>query len=123
MSEERTHAGKKGSWQRLATSLEANGTELGHLEGHRTKFSTLLGRVHEITQEQSALAANKQELSKQLQTLMDETGRLATTLRMAVKEHYGPRSEKLTEFGLQPFRGRARKEKPLPPPEDPQAES
>ena len=123
MSEERTHAGKKGSWQRLSTALEANGTELNQLEGQRTKFSTLLGRVHEITQEQSALAANKQELTKRLQTLMDETGRLATTLRMAVKEHYGPRSEKLTEFGLQPFRGRARKETPLPPPEEVKAES
>jgi hypothetical protein len=123
VSEERTHAGKKGGWQRLATALEANGTELNHLDGQRSKFATLLSRVHEITQAQSALAANKQELSRQLQTLMEETGRLATTLRMSVKEHYGPRSEKLAEFGLQPFRGRARKDKPLPPPEEVKADS
>lgn len=123
MSEERTHAGKKGSWQRLSTALEANKEDLGHLEAPRTKFATHLGRVQEITQEQSALTASKQDLSKQLQTLMDETARLANMLRVAVKEHYGPRSEKLKEFGLQPFRGRARKEKPLPPPEETKAES
>ena len=29
--------------------------------------------------------------------------------RMAVRDHYGPRSEKLAEFGLQPFRGRKAK--------------
>lgn len=27
-------------------------------------------------------------------------------LRASVKEHYGPKAEKLTEFGVQPFRGR-----------------
>lgn len=118
MAEERTHAGKKGSWLKLSTALEANKEELGHLEVPRTKLAAHLGRVQEITQEQSALAASKQELSKQLQVLMDETGRLVTMLRVAVKEHYGARSEKLTEFGLQPFRGLSRKAKPLPPPEE-----
>ena len=29
--------------------------------------------------------------------------------------HYGVRSEKLAEFGIQPFRGRPRKEKPEAP--------
>jgi hypothetical protein len=27
-------------------------------------------------------------------------------LRLAIKQHFGIRSEKLTEFNLQPFRGR-----------------
>ncbi|HVR97781.1 MAG TPA: hypothetical protein VMW27_14280 [Thermoanaerobaculia bacterium] len=121
MSEQRTHAGKKGTWQRLSAALEANKSELGHLEASRAKFSTLLDRVREIAQGQAALAASKQDLSKQLQVSMDEAGRLANLLRIAVKEHYGPRSEKLTEFGLQPFRGRARKEKPFLPPEDTEA--
>ena len=35
--------------------------------------------------------------------------RMATVLRLAVKQHYGIRSEKLAEFGLPPFRGRVRK--------------
>ena len=33
--------------------------------------------------------------------------------RLAIKQHYGIRSEKLAEFGLQPFRGRIRKAKPV----------
>ncbi len=43
--------------------------------------------------------------------------RLANVLRLAVKHHYGIRSEKLAHFGLQPFRGRpfrARNSKPAP---------
>jgi hypothetical protein len=33
-----------------------------------------------------------------------------------VKQHYGIRSEKLAEFGVKPFRGRKRAEKPEPTP-------
>jgi hypothetical protein len=34
-------------------------------------------------------------------------------LRVSLKDHYGPRAEKLAELGIQPFRGR----KPKPPAE------
>ena len=44
---------------------------------------------------------------------------LAALMRSALKKHYGITEEKLSEFGLQPFRGRARKkaapEEPQPP--------
>jgi hypothetical protein len=46
-------------------------------------------------------------------------------LRLAVKQHYGIRAEKLAEFGLQPFRGRPRSvqtaepQSPSPSPEEP----
>jgi hypothetical protein len=42
-------------------------------------------------------------------------------LRQGVKQHYGIRSEKLAEFGLQPFRGRKTKTEPEPKPETPPA--
>jgi hypothetical protein len=43
--------------------------------------------------------------------------RLVTVLRLTLKHFYGIRSEKLTEFGIQPFRGRSRRTaKGLPPP-------
>lgn len=46
---------------------------------------------------------------------------MATVLRVAIKEHYGPDSEKLVEFGIQPFRGVTRKPKTPPTPEAPAA--
>ena len=54
------------------------------------------------------MTASKQAASKEQQTLLTEGQRLANAIRALVKEHYGIRSEKLAEFGLQPFRGRIR---------------
>ena len=54
--------------------------------------------------------------------LANDAQRLASGVRVMLKEHYGIRDEKLTAFGLQPFRGRNKKtttpgEPPvLPPP-------
>jgi len=42
---------------------------------------------------------------------MTDSTRLGNALRAMIKEHYGVRSEKLAEFGIQPFRGRPRKAK------------
>lgn len=123
MVKETTYTGKLGSWQRLLTTLLANIGALAHMEVPRAKLEGLLLRGLEIAKQQAALTASKQELSKELQGIIDDGERTATALRVLLKEHYGPRSERLAEFGIRPFRGRTRKEKPLPPPEDAQPES
>ena len=59
-------------------------------------------------------------LTGSLKASLTEGERLANVLQLAVKQHYGIRSEKLAEFGLQPFRGRIRKAKtPDPAPQTP----
>ncbi len=123
MVKETTYTGKLGSWQRLLTTLLANLEVLAHMEVPRARLEGFLARGLEIAKQQAALAASKQELSKELQGIIVDGERTATVLRVLLKEHYGPRSERLSEFGIQPFRGRNRKEKPLPPPEDVQPES
>jgi hypothetical protein len=60
----------------------------------------------QIAAAQAAQKAAKQEASKTLKTAVLEGDRLANLLRTALKQHYGIRSEKLAEFGMQPFRGR-----------------
>jgi len=105
-----------GDWQNLVTAVEANSTDLAHLEFSNQKLSGTLDRVVDITKQQSALTAGKQEMTRQLREALTEGNRLATVLRLAIKEHYGIRSEKLAEFGMQPFRGRPRKAKPEAPP-------
>ena len=101
--------------------MAANATELPHLEPTRQIFGDLLTRIEDVFVQQAATVARKQDLSKQLQNLLAEGQRLATVLKKAVAAHYGPRSEKLSEFRLQPFRGRNRK-KPAEPelPEGPE---
>lgn len=120
MAKETTYAGMLGDLQRLVSALSANGGELTHLEGARTKLERLLAQAQEAANQQAVFTAGKQESTRQLKTLLTEGMRLANALRVMLKEHYGIRSEKLAEYGLQPFRGKARKVKPeepeLPPP-------
>lgn len=112
MAKETTHAGMLGDLRRIATSLEANAGELSHLEGPRLRMTELLSRAQEIAKQQAALTASRQEATRQLRALLIDGQRMANALRAMIKEHYGIRSEKLAEFGMQPFRGRSRKVKP-----------
>jgi len=90
------------------TALAANAVELPHLEPKRLRLNEVLIEVKSLTAEQASLAARKQEVSKRLAELMEEGNKLVAFLDVGVKQHYGTRSEKLTEFGLQPFRSRPR---------------
>jgi len=109
-----------GKLQRLLARLNSNREELQHLEPSRTRFETLFGHIQEAADRQAIHTASKQEASQQLTVYLTEAERLATVLQMAVKQHYGIRSEKLADFGLQPFRGRKRKSE-LELPEKPAA--
>jgi hypothetical protein len=75
----------------------------------------MVAKAADLKQQQAAQRAAKQEASRQLQERIIEGVRLANLLRQAVKQHYGIRSEKLAEFGLQPFRSRKRTPAPTPP--------
>jgi hypothetical protein len=118
---ETTYAGKLGDWQRILAPLAANAADLPHLEMPRAQLATLVTQTLEFKSQQDTQRAAKQSASKQLQSMIEEGQRLTALLRQAVKQHYGPRSEKLAEFGIQPFRGRNRAGKtttptPTPPP-------
>jgi hypothetical protein len=109
MKKATTYAGKLGGWQRLLQPLSANSADLPHLEMPRAKLAALLAEATEIHQQQAAHTAAKEDLSQRFQGVVTDGQRLATLLRSALKEHYGIRSPKLTEFDLQPFRGRKQK--------------
>ena len=121
MAKETRYSEMKGEWQKLLLSLESN-PELDYLQTQRAKLSELLSQAMEITNRQTALAASKQELSQQLRGIMVEGQRITTVLRKSVAAHYGVRAEKLTEFGLQPFRGRPRIVKSTPAKPKPEQE-
>ena len=114
MAKETRQTGILGSLQRLRGSADSNAAEIPHLDGTRLKLGTVLERAAEISQQQAAFKASRQTAAKELQKLLVEGQRLATILRLGIKEHYGIRSEKLAEFHLQPFRGRPRAAKPAP---------
>jgi len=105
---------------RLSAALGANAADLAHLDGARLRLAKIVGDVEGIAQQQAALTASKQDASKKLRDLLVEGQRLASGMNKFLQEHYGNRSEKLAEFGLQPFRGRkARTPKTPTTPEPP----
>ena len=107
-----------GDLQRFKEAMLANVDKLTPYEESRSRFDSLVSEAQEHNREQAALTASKQEASRRFDESLWEAQRLATVLRFPIKEHFGPDSEKLVEFGLQPFRGKARKKKepeaPLP---------
>jgi methionyl-tRNA synthetase len=113
---ESTRSGKLGEWQRLLVALQVNQTELAHLEPQRSQMAALVSQTEDLFQSQAALAASKQDATQQLASLVSDCQRLATVLRFTLKQFYGPGSEKLVEFGIQPFRGRKKLLPPPPPP-------
>jgi uncharacterized protein (DUF1778 family) len=124
MAKETTYKGILGDWQRLIAALLANAAELVHLEASRLMLEQLLARALEISERQAGLRAAKQEATRELQEIIASGQRLTSILRLGAKHHYGPGSEKLTHFDVQPFRGRKRKpaeqpEVPTPAPTDP----
>lgn len=109
---QKSQLGVLGDWEQLHQMLEVNKADLPALEISRVQFADFLAKAKEASQRQAMHTAGKQESSKQLKDLLTEGERVATLLRQGLKARYGIRSEKLAEFGLQPFRGRSRKEKP-----------
>ena len=89
-------------------ALAVNSAELPQLEIPRSQLDGILGEVKDLAAQQASLTAAKQEVSKRLAELMQAGEILRSFLDAGVRQHYGNRSEKLVEFGLQPFRPQPR---------------
>jgi hypothetical protein len=110
-------------WEQLIATLTAAAAELPHLESSRIKLQGFLEAARSLVQEQSLHDANKQAASQELETTFVNGKKLATFLRGGIREHFGNRSPRLVEFGIQPFRrGNGNViEPPTPPqPEEPE---
>src|SRR4030095_14468855 len=114
-----TYAKSIKEWEEMTATVVANASELPELEIQTAALRGLLEEMKGLLTQQTFRQRRKQEISLRLQALNEGGGKLATVLRVTLKQHYGTRNEKLVEFRLQPFRGRSRKVKPTPPPDDP----
>ena len=96
-------------WDRLLAALEANAAEFPQFDGYRDALKATIAAAQEASTQQTALAASKQDTTKRLQGALVDGRKLANFLRNGVRQHFGNRAEKLTEFDLKPLRSRARK--------------
>ena len=94
-------------FRRLSDSLDANADDIRFLEEQRLLLREMTEKAQTLVGRRNALEAEKQEVTRELQGLLEEGRKLASYLRAGVKQRYGTRSEKLVEFGVRPFRGRA----------------
>jgi hypothetical protein len=104
-------------WAALIAALDQNEGDFPYLTATRNKLNDMLERAQVLLPMQAAQAAMKQSTSQQLEAVLTRGRKVATLIRFAVKDRYGNRSEKLTEFRIQPFRSRT------VPPEVPAPES
>jgi len=104
-----------GDLQNLSATMELNKELLPNLEPFRLQLTGIVTQTVDTSKQLAAMRAGKQELSKQVRQFLTEGQRMADVIRTAVRAHFGPESEKIAEFGLQPFRGRKVKAAPLKP--------
>ncbi|HEY3568825.1 MAG TPA: hypothetical protein VGP73_12895 [Thermoanaerobaculia bacterium] len=103
-------------WEELTAKLAAMAADLPQLELQRTALEKFLAQARDLTLQQADFQASKQKVSVQLRTVMTEGMKVSTALRVNLKQIYGNRNEELVKFGIQPFRGRARKATSTPEP-------
>ena len=109
-------------WEQVAAAQEANAAELPHMELPLAKLRGLLEQARSLTNEHHTLTATKQDVSKNLQETIRQGQKLVDFMRTGAVEHFGAESDKLVEFGVKPFRGRAKKAATQPP-ESPNAKA
>lgn len=105
-------------WELLLAAVDQNLGDLPQLQIARNKLEAMLEQARTLVPQQAAYAALKQGTSEQLEAVLTTGRKVATVIRFTVKEHYGNRNQKLTEFNIQPFRSRT-VPPTLPPPESP----
>ena len=106
----RQRSGRQGVrlkvWRTVSGSVAANASDLPHAAVPLAALDKVIDEADQILVEQAALRASKQLTSQRLQALFEQGDKLATVLRVIVKQHYGNGSDKLVEFGIQPLRTR-----------------
>lgn len=109
-----------GDWLNLVELVAADDiVKQPPLDQFHAKLRQSVEELQSLLVERDSYEAQKQEASRKIQALLDQGRRQATVLRVSLREHYGPRSEKLAAFGIQPFRGRKPKRRTPQSPEKP----
>jgi hypothetical protein len=86
--------------------MTANREALSCIESYKQQLEVEMAGARIASVRQAASQAEAQQASRDLEGFIERGQDLATRIRAGIKIKYGPRSEKLKEFGLKVFRGR-----------------
>ncbi len=105
-----------GDLQRLSAALAANESDFEHMLGAVTEFQALVSDAQDAATQQALLITAKMEATRRFQALLKSGNAQAVLLRNAARVRYGRGSDRLAQFGVQPFRGRKTVLAVTPPP-------
>jgi hypothetical protein len=113
-------AGTVTDWEKLLKNVSDTVAELPDLTVYSTVLDQMLGKAKDGLALAAARIGIKQQETQDRQKLMKEGRDAASKLRLALKAHFGPKSERLLQYGIGPLRAKRKKaDKEKPKPADP----
>ncbi|HKI03493.1 MAG TPA: hypothetical protein VKK31_16055 [Thermoanaerobaculia bacterium] len=103
-----SYAGFVSDCEKTLTNVKARAAELPDLSVYITPVEELLAETKAMGARQQSLQSVKQEETKKLQEVVVKAREAVVRLKAALKAHFGPKSERLVEFGMRPSRKRTR---------------
>jgi hypothetical protein len=107
-------------WEKLLKNVTDTAAELPNIDVYKTPLDQMLAEAKDGLALAAARIGVKQQETQDRQTLMKEGKEAASKLRSAIKAHFGPKSERLLQYGIKPIRKRTKKattpatEEPVP---------
>ena len=106
-----TYATTVEAWRQFLQQVAETGVDIPGLTDKRAELEAMYERACQLVTERAAHDAAKQAATRELREIL-EKGRLKLTLlRNGLTVELGSSNEKLTAYGIQPFRGRPRRRK------------
>ena len=117
MAQEWQYMNTVNGWDKLDVAVTANVTQVPEVEVNLPGLRERSQKARNLFAKQAALTAAKQEVTKELQQVIQEGNARARVIREGLRAYLGKDSEKLIEFGVLPFRGNRKPAEKNPAPE------
>lgn len=114
-----TFAQETRIWEGLLAAYMDNAELLVAAEPQKLALEAILSEAKVLKDRQESHTAAKQELTQQLDGLMDRGREAARRLRGAVKANLGTKNERLVQFKMKPIRKRGPRKPAVPPADTP----
>jgi hypothetical protein len=105
------------SWERMLNAAAGYSEDLGEGQAIIENLQRFLQEARALEAVQFKATADRQEATKRLLKVLRDGSKMATLLRFFLKNRFGYESDRLVEFGFQPFRGFNRSSSPKEPAE------
>ena len=96
-------------WEGLLAALREHPELAATLEAERLALEQDLADARDFKAQQEIHKASRQELTQQIETVVDHGKEVTKTIRAVTKGRIGVRNERLVLFGVAPLRRRPRK--------------